>query len=209
MNSNFKPNNALTKRLHNKMTDFNEISKFFKTEFPLNQQGLAELFSLFTVQKYKKGSILLQAETVEKQLRFLNKGFIREYYSNEEKEININFYVKSQFISDLLMFSQNSKTNKNQECLSSVEVLSIERQPFFELLEKYKCGKSFVETSFQKLLKEKGKQEFNRVTKTPEELYKNLFIYKPEWLQSIPQYHIASYLNITPETLSRIRKRTS
>jgi len=209
LNSNFKPNNALTKRLHNKMTDFNEISKFFKTEFPLNQQGLAELFSLFTVQKYKKGSILLQAETVEKQLRFLNKGFIREYYSNEEKEININFYVKSQFISDLLMFSQNSKTNKNQECLSSVEVLSIERQPFFELLEKYKCGKSFVETSFQKLLKEKGKQEFNRVTKTPEELYKNLFIYKPEWLQSIPQYHIASYLNITPETLSRIRKRTS
>jgi len=191
------------------MTDFNEISKFFKTEFPLNQQGLAELFSLFTVQKYKKGSILLQAETVEKQLRFLNKGIIREYYSNEEKEKNINFYVKPQFISDLLMFSQNAKTNKNQECLSSVEVLSIERQPFFELLEKYKCGKSFVETSFQKLLKEKGKQEFNRVTKTPEELYKNLFIYKPEWLQSIPQYHIASYLNITPETLSRIRKRTS
>ena len=51
--------------------------------------------------------------------------------------------------------------------------------------------------------------EFNRVTKTPDELYKELFIYKPEWLQLIPQYHIASYLNITPETLSRIRKRTS
>jgi CRP-like cAMP-binding protein len=191
------------------MADFNEIAKFFETEFPLNQQGLDELFSLFTVQKHKKGSILLQAETVEKQLRFLNIGIIREYYSNEEKEVNINFYVKPQFISDLLMFSQIEKTNKHQECLSSVEVLSIERQPFFDLLEKYQCGKSFVETSFQKLLKEKGKQEFNRVTKTPEELYKDLFIYKPQWLQSIPQYHIASYLNITPETLSRIRKRTS
>ena len=191
------------------MADFNEISKFFETEFPLNQQGLAELFSLFTVQKYKKGSILLKAKTLEKQLRFLNKGIIREYYSNTEKEININFYVKPQFISDLLMFSQNTTTNKNQECLSTVEVLSIDRQPFFDLLEKYQCGKSFVETSFQKLLKEKGKQEFNRITKTPDELYKDLFIYKPQWLQSIPQYHIASYLNITPETLSRIRKRTS
>ena len=191
------------------MADFNEISKFFETEFPLNQEGLEELFSLFTVQIHKKGSLLIQAQTVEKQLRFLNKGVVREYYSNEEKEININFYVKPQFISDLLMFSQNSKTNKNQECLSSVEVLCIDRQPFFDLLERYQCGKSFVEASFQKLLKEKGKQEFYRITKTPEELYKDLFIYKPQWLQTIPQYHIASYLNITPETLSRIRKRTS
>ena len=159
------------------MINFNEISKFFETEFPLNQKGLEELFSLFKLQKHKKGSILIQAQTIEKQLRFLNNGIIREYYSNEEREININFYVKPQFISDLLMFSQNAKTNKNQECLSSVEVLSIERQSFFDLLERYKCGKSFVESSFQKLLKEKGKQEFNRITKTPEEFYKDRLIH--------------------------------
>ena len=157
----------------------------------------------------EKGSLLILAQNKEKQLRFLNKGIVREYYSNEEKEININFYVKPQFISDLLTFSQNTNTNKNQECLSTTEILSIDRKPFFDLLEKYQCGKSFVESSFQKLLKQKEMLEFNRITKTPEELYKELFIYKPEWLQSIPQYHIASYLNITPETLSRIRKRTS
>lgn len=191
------------------MTNFTEVSKFFKSEYPLNQHGLEELFSLFKIQKHKKGSVLIQAQTREKQLRFLNKGIVREYYSNEEKEININFYVKPQFISDLLMFSQNSKTNKNQECLSSIEILSIDRQPFFDLLEKYQCGKSFVESSFQKLLKQKELLEFNRITKTSEELYKELLMYRPEWLQSIPQYHIASYLNITPETLSRIRKRIS
>ncbi len=87
--------------------------------------------------------------------------------------------------------------------------MSIEKDSFFNLLEKYECGKSFVASSFKKLLKQKEMLEFNRVTKTPDELYKELFIYKPEWLQLIPQYHIASYLNITPETLSRIRKRTS
>ena len=191
------------------MTTFSEISKFFKTEYPLNQHGLDELFSLFKIEKYKKGSLLLQAKAKENQLRFLNKGIVREYYSNEEKEMNINFYVKPQFISDLLTFSQNSITNKNQESLSSVEILSVERQPFFDLLEKYQCGKSFIESSFQKLLRQKEMLEYNRITKTPDELYKELFIYRPEWLQSITQYHIASYLNVTAETLSRIRKRIS
>lgn len=191
------------------MANFTEISKFFQTEYPLNQHGLEELFSLFKNENHEKGSLLLYAQTKEKKLRFLNKGVVREYYSNEEKERNINFYIKPQFISDLLTFCQDSKTNKNQECLSNVEVLSVEKRSFFDLLEKYQCGKSLIELSFQKLLKQKEMLEYNRITKTPDELYKELMIYKSEWLQSIPQYHIASYLNITPETLSRIRKRIS
>lgn len=153
--------------------------------------------------------LLLKEKSKEKQLRFLNKGSVIEYYTIDGKERNINFYIKPQFISDLLAFNQNTTTNKNQECLSDVEVLTIERQPFLNLLEKYQCGKSIITSSFEKLLKQKELFEYNRITKTPEELYKELFIYKPNWLQTIPQYHIASYLNITPETLSRISKRIS
>ncbi len=191
------------------MTNFTEISNFFKTEFPLNEHGLEELFSLFKVTKHPKNTQLLQAKSKEKQLRFLNKGSVREYYTIDGKERNINFYIKPQFISDLLALNQNTTTHKTQECLSDVEVFSIERQPLFDLLEKYQCGKTIITTSFEKLLKQKELFEYNRITKTPEELYKELFIYKPNWLQKIPQYHIASYLNITPETLSRIRKRIS
>lgn len=196
-------NNLKTKNM------LSEISKFFKTEYPLNDHGLEELFSLFRIDNYDKGSLILKADTKEKKLRFLTKGIVREYYANQEKEININFYVKPQFISDLLSFSQNSTTRKNQECLTDIQMLSIERDSYFDLLEKYECGKSFVDSSFKKLLKQKEMLEFNRTTKTPEELYKELCIYKPEWLQLIPQYHIASYINVTPETLSRIRKRIS
>ena len=188
---------------------YDKISKFFETEYPLNQHGIDELLSLFQKKKFKKGELLLKANTTEKQLRFLNSGIVREYYANSEKETNINFYTKPQFISDLFSFSNDSITNRNQEALSDIEILTIEKAPFRTLLLKYECGKSFIDLSFQKLLKQKELLEYNRVTKSPEELYQELFIYKSHWLEKIPQYHIASYLNITPETLSRIRKRIS
>ncbi len=191
------------------MDEFDEISKFFQTEYPLNQNGLRELLSLFRKFTYRKGTQILQADQEEKQLRFLNKGVIREYYASSEKETNINFYTKPQFISDLSSFINDTNTKKYQESLTAIEVLVIEKKAFRELLQRYECGKSFIDLSFQKLLKHKELLEFNRITKTPDELYKELFIYKPNWLEKIPQYHIASYLNITPETLSRIRKRIS
>lgn len=186
-----------------------EISRFFETEYPLNHQGLEELLSLFKVDSYQKGSILLKAGEQEKQLRFLNKGIIREYYATPEKETNINFFTSPQFITDLTSFNNDTTTKKYQESLSDVELLCIDRRAFRELLKKYECGKSFIDLSFRKLLKHKELLEYNRITKTPDELYKELFIYKPNWLEKVPQYHIASYLGITPETLSRIRKRIS
>ena len=187
----------------------NEISKFFETEYPLNKHGLQELLSLFKLEKVKKGNRILEAGYEEKKLKFLYKGVIREYYANSEKETNINFYTKPQFITDLTSFNNDILTKKNQETLSDAEILSIEKEAFRKLLDKYECGKGFIDLSFQKLLKHKELLEYNRITKTPEELYRELLIYKPSWLEKIPQYHIASYLNITPETLSRIRKRIS
>ena len=63
------------------MINFTEISKFFKSEYPLNQHGLEELFSLSKFKNIKKGSVLIHAQPKRKQLRFLNKGIVREYYS--------------------------------------------------------------------------------------------------------------------------------
>ncbi|NQX92065.1 MAG: Crp/Fnr family transcriptional regulator [Flavobacteriales bacterium] len=189
--------------------ELNEISKFFETEYPLNQEGLKELLSLFRPKKFAKGSRLLEAGSTEKELRFMNSGVIREYYASPDKEVNINFYTKPHFVSDLSSFIHDTPTRKHQEALSDIQILTIAKDDFRQLLEKYQCGKSFIDLSFRNLLKQKELLEYNRVTKSADELYKELLIYKPSWLEKVPQYHIASYLEVTPETLSRIRKRIS
>ncbi len=189
------------------MPQFTEIIKFFNNEYPSNQEGLRESFYAFKEKKIKKGDQILHSGKSENQLRFLNNGIVREYYATQEAETNINFYTSPQFITDFASFHAHVPTKKNQEALSDIELLVIDKDFFYNEIKNYECGKSFFDLTFQRILKNKEQFEYNRITKSPEELYKELMIYKPHWLLSIPQYHIASYLNITPETLSRIRKR--
>ncbi len=191
------------------MKDKQQIALFFETDFPLNREGVGELIASFSVRAYPKNTHLLNEREYETKLRFVNKGIVREFYRTDKKEINLNFYNTPQFITDFSAFMHDSRTKKNQETLTEVQVLELGKEKFGELLEKYSCGKQFIELTFQNILRNKETFEYNRMTKEPEELYHELRVYRPDWLQEIPQYHIASYLGITPETLSRIRKRIS
>lgn len=183
------------------------LAAFFNTDFPLNKEGLEELLSLFAVHFYQKNSLILKAGCNEKHLRFLETGVVREFWVTEEKETNINFYTKPQFITDFSSLNNYTKTNKNQKCLTEVVLQSIDRRVFLKLLDKYECRKEIVDQTFQRMLEKKEQLEHCRITKTPEELYKEILENQPDWLEHIPQYHIASYLGITPEALSRISSR--
>lgn len=183
-----------------------ELSNFLKRNFPFNTDGIQEFLDSFSIENFSKGSIILQPNSIDRKLKFIKSGYIREYYATDEKEININFYNDSQFATDLTSFTSNTKTNKWQQCLTDVVMLTLPKKKFEEILTQYECAHSAIQISFQRLLSQKESLEHDRATKTTKELYEEIRTKKPEWLNNIAQYHIASYLNITPESLSRLRK---
>ena len=189
------------------MKESDKLSLFFSNEFPFNKEGLDEFVNTFVLKSYKKGEIILENGNIENELRFLDQGIIREYYATNDKEKNINFYTNSDFITDFSSFTHSSKTKKHQECLTDVYLRVLSKDNFLNFTNQYNCGKLFIETIFQKIVINKETQEFNHFVNTAEELYLDIMKTKPDWLLKIPQYHIASYLGITPETLSRIRKK--
>jgi CRP-like cAMP-binding protein len=191
------------------MTKEDKLSLFFSNEFPFNKEGLAEFVNTFVKKTYKKGKVILESGNTESELRFLDKGIIREYYSTNDKEKNINFYTDPIFITDFSSFTNSIATKKYQEALTDVDLRVLSKEKFLEFTNQYNCGKLFIETIFQRIVVNKENEEFNHFVNTAEELYLDIMKTKPNWLQYIPQYHIASYLGITPETLSRIRKRIS
>ena len=191
------------------MTETDKLFLFFSNEFPFNKEGLAEFVNTFVEKSYKKGSVILENGKTENELRFLDNGIIREYYATNDKEKNINFYTEPIFITDFSSFTNSTSTKKYQEALSDVDLRVLSKDKFLEFTNQYNCGKLFIETIFQRIVVNKENEEFNHFVNTAEALYLDIMKTKPNWLLHIPQYHIASYLGITPETLSRIRKRIS
>jgi CRP-like cAMP-binding protein len=191
------------------MTETDKLFLFFSNEFPFNKEGLAEFVNTFVKKSYKKGSVILENGKTENELRFLDNGIIREYYATNDKEKNINFYTEPIFITDFSSFTNSTSTKKYQEALSDLDLRVLSKDKFLEFTNQYNCGKLFIETIFQRIVVDKENEEFNHFVNTAEALYLDIMKTKPNWLLHIPQYHIASYLGITPETLSRIRKRIS
>lgn len=184
-----------------------KLSLFFSNEFPFNKEGLEEFVNTFAIKSYQKGAIILENGAVENELRFLDQGIIREYYATNNKEKNINFFTNAGFITDFSSFTHATATKKYQECLTDVELRVLSKEKFLIFAQQYNCGKLFIETIFQRIVIQKETEEFNHFVNTAEELYLDIMKSKPDWLLKITQYHIASYLGITAETLSRIRKR--
>lgn len=189
------------------MTETDRLSLFFSNEFPFNKEGLEEFVQTFVIKSYRKGEMILENGSVENELRFLDQGIVREYYATNDKEKNINFYTEAGFITDFSSFIHSIPTKKYQECLTDVEVRVLSKEKFLLFTHQYQCGKLFIDTIFQRIVINKETEEFNHFVNTAEELYLDIMKTRPDWLLQIPQYHIASYLGITPETLSRIRKR--
>ena len=191
--------------MHNAVTD--HISQFFANKFPFNQEGLMEFAAAFKTRYYKKGTLIVSKDDPENQLRFLESGIIREYYAHQGKEMNTWFYLPHEFITDFNTLLNAGIRKKYQECLVDSELRVMDRVTFFRFMERYECGKEFVHEIFKEIISVREEAEFKHFSLTPDELYLDLMKSRPEWMQSIPLYHIATFLRMTPETLSRIRKR--
>ena len=187
----------------------NQLAAFFEKQFSLQREGMEELLASFDCEMVPKGTIILASGQVENKLKFVQHGFVRTYYADGQADRNITFYGPGEFATDFLSFQAKQQTNKWQQCLTDVKLQTLSKSNFDRLLAKHKCGQSIVEEAFRNILQCSESKSYHRRTKKPEELYRYILEHKPHWLQHIPQYHLASYLNIAPETLSRIRKRIS
>ena len=174
-------------------------------------EGQFEQFlNLWEYKKFKRNEFILKAGEIPKFTIFVLKGCLRQYVVNEQGEESIVYFAEERhFIGDLPSVRNKTVSIYNFQAIEECELLTISADNWEEAFVKFPWWAEAHLKGYQKWAALLQQQFAERHTLTGEERYLNLLKAKPKLFQRVPQHAIASYLGLSAETLSRIRKKIS
>lgn len=184
-----------------------ELEKYINTFFGVKKGDLPKISSFFKPLLIKKGDYFLKTGRQSERFGFVQSGIIREFVFTEDKEITKWISTKGYFVLDLASFMFKTPARWNMQALTDCELFVIDQKdyqkigqviPQWTVLEKLFIAKCFI------VLEDRI---ITHLSMTAEERYNHLFNFNMELFNQVPLQYLASMLGMTPETLSRIRKK--
>ncbi len=174
----------------------------------LTNEETAQLKTFFTPKKLRKRQYLLQEGDVCKSLAFTEAGLLR-LYSVDDKGIEhmLQFALTGWWVVDIYSFLTGEPSRYNIDALEDSELLLLSHENFEAMMAALPKMERYFRILFQNNIIAKERRLESAIAFGAEERYRQFEQGYPNFVQRIPLNLIASYLGITPETLSRIRRR--
>ena len=182
----------------------NYISRFVS----LTPEELSVVENCMQLQEIPKKTILLNAGDVCNFEAYVLKGCIREYFIDHKgQELTLEFAVEDWWVSDITSFENQTPSIMYIETLEDCELLVLSRAAKDELLARVPKLERMFRLMIQRHLSVLQKRLFRTVSYTAMDKFEQFLRRYPSLPQRVPQHYIALYLGITPEFLSKLRKR--
>lgn len=164
--------------------------------------------SLFSPKKLRRRQYILQQDDICKNLIFVEKGILRSYsIDTKGNEHILQFAPEGWWISDVYSFLTGEAAVYNIEAIEDSELLLISKSSLDELYERVPKFERYFRLLSQANMVATHRRLTASLSDSADEKYLRLLSAYPNIVARVPQHMIASYLGITPETLSRVRKR--
>jgi CRP-like cAMP-binding protein len=158
-------------------------------------------------KSFIKGEVVVREGQYNKDSFFILKGSIRQFKMVNGEEITTHFYQQGQWIISLTSFTNNAVAEENLICMEDTLMVIGNEQKAQELFKQFPRFETISRAVMEAAFLEQQQWMSSYLTETPEIRYLKLLQTQPDIFQKVPQYHIATYIGVKPESLSRIRKR--
>ena len=183
-----------------------ELQNFFRFFVDFSDEELNEIWHFFRLRKIKKGQLLCTPGEIATETGFVVKGVFRIYYLIEGKESTRFLGSENIFISSVPSFTTQKPSVEYVEALENAELLMLSFNDLQKMCDISPKWERLVRYLAEYSYNEQQKRIYSLIALTAQERYEEFTKSRPDLIQRIPQYIIANYLGISPETLSRIRK---
>lgn len=184
-----------------------EIKKFIDSIYPMSDSDWDFFSSKLQKEKINKNSTIIKIGAIENNLSFISEGVVRLYIPKEESELTFGFLFENEFVTAYDSFITQTPSHYQIETLTNTTLWRISFKDLQAVYKKTESGNLIGRRMAENMYLIKSKREISLLSKTAEERYLDLFSERPKLLKQIPLKYIASYIGVTPQALSRIRKR--
>lgn len=186
----------------------NELVAYISSHVHLSEELKKVVVESSDIHTFQKGTVLLDENSIAQESFFVLKGCLRSYLIKDGEDVTLELYTEGQPVIPK-NFGKEVPTGQYLECLEDCTLNVGSQEHEAEMFQKYPQFETICRIIGEVIL-EKRQESFDHYKTTKaEDRYVHLRATRPDLLQRVPQYHIASYLGITPQSLSRIRKRLS
>lgn len=183
------------------------IRELFSQLHPISNEDWNTIKDYFVKETFRKGHILLEEGAVENYLYYIETGIIRAYTCRNEQEITFEFSFANTLYSAYVSFLTRSPSEHSVQAITPISLWKISYDQLQQIYRNSEVAQTLGRLAAENLFIEKSKREVALLKQSPTEMYHNLFTEQPLLLKYIPLKYIASYIGVTPQALSRIRKR--
>lgn len=187
-----------------------KLFDFIAQYVELSEADQTQLSEIISIKSYQKGDVLISEGQVCKSLQFVLSGIYRVYKLEDGKEISsyFNYKQRNPFVASFVSLLTNSPSKESIECIADGELISMTYKDWEALYHRSAAlntfGRLIAEFNYVLAMERIESLQYHQAS---DRYLKFLQLY-PNLLNLIPHHYIASYLGVTPESLSRIRKST-
>lgn len=183
-----------------------KLKYYLRTYANIEDKQIGKIITCFKLKTLKRNSILLSEGEICKELYFVHSGCLRTYYISKQGHEKTRYIAfDNSIVTSISSFISQQQSFEFVDTLENSELYSISHKDFYQLVSDIPQWEKFYRTLLEMAYLYQNKKIENLVTLSAKQRYDKLMTESPIYIQRLSNKILASYLDITQETLSRLK----